>query len=342
MTSDLSPSARGYETEKEIATNIKLLAGIKQKHGFRSYEIAPESVCTGLKLYINNQVLTENDVNFSLKRSSWVVNTFNDLFMVTDTENVAIQSKDYNGKVPTEKVTKDIVHLLMTRRLGFNLKANTMIVCQDKNDPILESRLRSEFNVKIVNSNIFSKYEAARIVGINSLAWNPYDELNNKWVPKKVELGKLSILDDGHSFWKGLKLANLIYADCINNETYKEIKEPLTAMNQHLNPEFYVYLTSNGIGPKSEKFLDSVNGRYMAPADFDLIINNHSFFDEFSRISYKKPFGLIKEAEGLAEASLYASLNDLLNESDKNKLVTEKNLINAVSKSLHKRSYVKL
>ncbi|HLE06498.1 MAG TPA: hypothetical protein VI790_04030 [Candidatus Nanoarchaeia archaeon] len=350
-------SLAGYEAEEAIARAIRALADVPQKYSNnifgRTYEIDKSSICTGLKLRVAGTTLTENDVNFLMKRKSRVVRSLNKFFLVTDTENVALQSKFYNKEVAFEKVNKDIIHALMTHNLGFNLKANTVVITQSRGDFILESKLKAEYNVRIVNADSLSKYEVRHILGDNTIAWRPFEESSDNFVNKNLSIGKLTLLDDGHSFWKGLKLANFIYVDCIGNEeAYESVRAPLHAMNTYLNPEYYGYLATSGVDTKSARFLSSVNARSMVPADFYSILRHGAFFSEFKKLKFDYNFGYGKVVAGQIEQELKdridSSVSDLKVDCIDNsvsglefKLLSEGNIKAASGNLLNERSYAR-
>ena len=337
-----NPSERGFTKEREIAAKLRELCDYSQKFNYHYYEIDKDSICTSLKVYIANEEGMENDVNFLLRRRSKVVRWLNKKLLITDTENVAIQSKDFGGNVPTDKVTKDITHALMTHNLGFNLKANTFIVTQSSGDFLLESKLKAEYHVKIINADDLSDYEVQKDIGANSIAWSPYNEATDKWSPKNLEIGKLTLLDDGHSFWKGLKLANFIHVDCIGNEdAYEKVRAPLHVMDTYMNPEYYAYLASNGIGPKAEKFLERVNGLCMTPDKFYELIEKRTFFDKFDNISYDYNFGRGRVVVGEVEDSLLNHFEALI-DNPSNKVINEKNVINAISTLVNHRPVIRV
>lgn len=332
-----NPSARGFAKEDEIAAKLRELCDYSQRFNYHYYEIDKDSICTSLKVYIANEEGMENDVNFLLRRRSKVVRWLNKKLLITDTENVAIQSKDVDGNVSTNNVTKDITHALMTHNLGFNFKANTFVVTKSSGDFLLESKLKAEYHVGIINVDDLSDYEVQKDVGVNSIAWSPYNEATDKWSPRKLDIGHLTLLDTGYSFWKGLKLANFIYIDCIGNkDAYEAVRAPLHVMNTYMNPEYYVYLASNGIGPKAEKFLERVNGLCMTPDKFYGLIEKRTFFDKFDNISYDYNFGRGRVVVGEIEENLLNHFETLI-DNPNNKLISEKNVMSAISNLVNHR-----
>lgn len=362
MTGDVnkvvSDSARGYLKEDEIAFVIREIASKPQRYysNFfgRSFKTADfvidrDSVCTGLKLYLggfDDKPASEGDVNFLLrvpkKNSS---NTFNESFSLFDkllpsircSRNVGIQSKDWSSEVGFKSVNEDNVKAFMTRNIGCNLKANTLIVTKSRGDLLLESKLKSEFPVSIINSSEFTDYEVRHILGVNSIAWRPFDESSESFVNKSLEIGKLALLDDGHSFYKGLKLANLIYIDCIGNEeAYEEVRAPLKAMSTHLNLMHYLYLTKSGVAPKAERFLGRVGAYIGSPNDFYRIILKGDFFSMIPDIFYDPNFSKGKEVIGRAESELEDHVYESISVLD-NRLLSYKNIRSCIIDFFNKK-----
>lgn len=328
-------SRKGYDTEKEIALSLLECQGVKQKTRFRTYVIDPESVCVNLKLQIAGKAVTENDINLSFKRSSWIVKKFHKLFMLRDAENVAIQSKAYSSRVAFEKVMKDILHALMTRKIGYNLQGNTIVIKEEDGDSLLERKLRHEFRVPVMTEDeLGQEYDVIKTVGNNSLSMSKY--VNEEWRTKRIKLGELTILDKGHLWWRGLKLANVLRVGLINEEEYERVSNAFRNTIDKLNLERYIYVATKGISPKGQRFLEMINSRVMTIDDLESIISKGRFFKEVKKIDYE-PFGIGREVLGGAESTLYDPLDNFIYEQGAHDLMNFDNLTEAVTKFLTKR-----
>ncbi len=332
-----NPSALGFAEEKNIAETISHYCGVKQQKGLRGYYINPESICTNLKLQVNGNEITENDINFTFKRSSWIANKFGELFYMNLSKGVAIQSKKYSSSVAFERVMHDIVHSLISYKVGQNLKDNTIIIVEDESDKILERKLRLEFGVKVKSNDYLSKYEFIKELGWNSISRNKF--VNNSIEKKttRVKLGKLTIINT----LLGVKLINLNRVDCLNNETYEELRSKLKLIKDYLKPSYYVYIAPEGVTPSGKKSLESINSKVINLESLEEILSNNKFFNEFNKIIYQ-PFGIALMALGEIESKLYSTLNYLIQASDLPKKVNEKNLIKATIKFLTRKKLINI
>ncbi len=347
MSDKINSSLLGYKAEEDIALSLRNISGISQKHcsnffghyfNKKEYIIDENSICTGLKLYLagrGDKPFVENDINFFLKPKN--TNFWDRFSSRNNYESVAVQSKNYSNEVNFENVNKDIIHILMARDIGFNLKNNTVIVTQRKGDALLESKLKKKYNTKIIDSDIFNEYEIRHVIGKNSISFRQYDAEEDKFINKNLDIGKLAILNNDNFIQKNLKFINLIYIESIDTEeNYQKAIFPLNLMSTYLNPNYYLYLAKNGVGKKSERFLEDINAKAITFQELNYSINNGTFFDDYKKLKYDKNFGYGKTLTGQIEQEfkdrIYGSI-DLL----ENPLLTEKNIKNAIQ-NLLKRS----
>lgn len=337
-------SKEGFKMEQDFAEVLFKYCGITQKHGFRNYVIDEDSLCTNLKLYVCGEAITENDINFSFWRKSWIIRSFNKLFYFRDAENVAIQSKYYTSDVPFEKLLKDIVHELMTRRIGYNLQDNSVIVCKEKNiDSSLESRIKNEFRIPVITEDkLGHDYGIIKSKGKNMISMSRY--VNDYWDKIRTHyIGDLTVLDENSIFRNKLRLINVIWVDSLKDE-FETIKESLNYQLNYLNPEYYVYASGSSIdskedkiSPKGKDFLELMNAK---GASYDFIskqLSKGKFFKTFKKINYE-PFGIGKEAVGQCESNIYRHLKDLEGTS---KSMNFKTISKTVSDFLNKTPHVR-
>lgn len=315
-------SKEGFEIEQKFGAELLDYVNKTQKHGFRNYVIDPDSLCTNFKLYIAGEAITENDINFSFYRESWLVRSFNKFFYLRDSENVAIQSKYYSSDVPFEKILKDMVHCLMTHRIGYNLQANSIIVCKEKSiDSSLEHKLKNEFRIPVMTEDeLGSDYGVIKSKGKNLISMSKFINNSGKegyWDKIRTNyVGDLTVLDESNVFRDKLRLVNIIWVDSLKDE-FSTVEESLNYQLNYLNPEYYIYASGSSINskedkisPKGREFLELMNAKSASYNSIKEVLNDCKFFREFKKINYT-PFGIGKEVIGQCESNVYRHLKDL-------------------------------
>lgn len=291
------------------------------------YLIDKDSVITNLKVYLggnDGKPINENDLNFLVKppvNQGFITRLLNSNEVIS----VGAQIKDFSGSVDYSKVHKDEVNAFMTRVLGHSLLSNTVIATERSGNSSLESKLISEFPVKIINRNDLYDYNFRQPIGVNSVGWSFYNESIKVFESAKLEIGMLALLNN-KSLSNGLKLVNLIHVDAIDyEEAYDGVKAKLDFMNTYMNLKRYVYLASNGIAPKGENFLSRISIPSMNPKEFYTAICNNNLLSIIPEVEYD-----LKSINGMAVASKAASelenciYNSIKNSNDK--LLTKKNI----------------
>ncbi len=322
----------GHEAEKNIIECFYENKGVIQRHGRKRYIIDPEKLYTNIKLTICSKKLTEQDCAATLKRKSRLIRFLNKLFYVKDEVQVFIQSKKYNKRVSFEKVLHDLVHTLMSAKIGENIIKGTYIVEEERTDPLLEKVLESAFRVKILTRKEFeNKHSLIELIGKNKISCN-------KYAPEKeqeyaVMLGEMYLLDHRKWIKPCLKLKNVINVDTVYQENKETLEEKLWAPRDFLNPEIYLYVASAGISPKGRKFLEFANVKSVNYTKLNNVLKKGRLFKEFEKIKYS-PFGIGEIAIGEVKSNLYAKLDELNYDSKygKSKLINYKTLQNAINR----------
>jgi hypothetical protein len=96
-----------------------------------------------------------------------------------------------------------------------------------------------------------------------------------------------------------------------------------------LNPEYYVYIATEGVGPKADSFLRNIGARVMTLENFSSVLKKGTFFSEFKRLQYE-PFGVGLQSLGEAEANMYSLLEGFIREDGRNDALTAENVKSAI------------
>ncbi len=318
----------GAVAEEEIGKTFLKERNIPQKTTFRKYLI--NEVTLNTKLTIGGKPVSENDVNVILKRDSWIVNSFNRLFYLRDSENFAVQSKAHQRRIGYGYASHDVINLLMTKIISYNLEAGTLII-KENGKSILEEKLKAKYKVPVFTEDKLGNYYGViKKIGNNKLNFKKYKD--GSWKHQSIKLGELTVLDEG-SFFRKLKLVNIIYVDEINKENYNRIDSALDAEVTYLNHSRYAYVTPEGVEPKGAEFIKRMNGKVVNLETLDNILKKGKLLKEFKKINYF-PFGIGKEVLGRAESVMYELIKEKGN-------FDTKDLTNAITYFLTKHHHIR-